>query len=326
MQAIGPGLRGHPGFPEPRRGEQRRAPVYKRTPGDTSRRRHPAVRPVTPAVTLKRIDAAGYPLAASLYGDPGSGTVAVISAATGVPQYFYKHLAAYLAGRGWAALTYDYRGIGESAPDSLRGFDARMRDWALIDMNAAYRWVNETLRPQRLFAIGHSFGGQALGLLEQPETITAAVGVSAQSGYWGVQAGNEKYRVRVGVTVFIPVLARLFGYLPWSWFASGEDLPKGVALEWARWCRDPDYLLGDDTLPLARYRNFVAPLLSYSIDDDDWGSPRAVDSMMRAYRNVTRAHIVPGEHGIGKLGHSGFFRKTSQPLWHDMAEWLDAQS
>ena len=33
-------------------------------------------------------------------------------------------------------VTYDYRGIGGSAPSRLRGFEARMRDWAFLDMTA----------------------------------------------------------------------------------------------------------------------------------------------------------------------------------------------
>ena len=270
-----------------------------------------------------RIDAGGHSLAASTFESPGADTVVLVSAATGVPRQFYKYFAAYLREHGWSAVTYDYRGIGGSAPDSLRGFKARMRDWALIDMPAVIDWLSERYQPRRLFVIGHSFGGQGIGLVEQPERIAAMVGVSAQSGYWGVQGGAEKYRARIAVTVMIPVLTRLFGYFPWSRFAAGEDLPGGVALEWARWCRDRDYLLGDDTLPLERYENFDAPILAYSIEDDDWGTARAVDDMMRAYSNVTRRHLVPADYGLSKVGHMGFFRRGSEAIWDEVIAWLE---
>lgn len=217
-----------------------------------------------------RIDARGHLLAASVFESPGSNTAVLVNAATGVPRQFYRHFAAYLRDHGWTVVTYDYRGIGGSAPPSLRGFGARMRDWALIDMPAVIDWLSARFQMRRLFVVGHSFGGQAIGLIEQPERISAMVGVSAQSGYWGVQGGAEKYRARFAVTVMIPVLSRLFGYFPWSRFAAGEDLPAGVALEWARWCRNRDYLLGDATLPLERYDDFAAPILAYSIEDDDW--------------------------------------------------------
>jgi predicted alpha/beta hydrolase len=205
---------------------------------------------VTSQAADRRIDAQGHTLAASVFEAPGSDTVVLVNAATGVPRQFYKYFAAYFRDNGWTTVTYDYRGIGELAPPSLRGFTVRMRDWALIDIPEVIDWVSSEFRPRRLFAVGHSFGGQGIGLIERPQRITAMVGVSAQSGYWGVQGGAEKYRARFAVTVLIPVLTRLFGYFPWSRFAAGEDLPAGVALEWARWCRDRNYLLGDETLPL----------------------------------------------------------------------------
>ena len=281
---------------------------------------------MTGSVAERRIDARGFALAASVFEQPGSDTAVLVNAATGVPRQFYKYFATYLRDHGWTTITWDYRGIGESAPPSLRGFDARMRDWALIDMSSVVDWLSSEFGPRRIFSVGHSFGGQGIGLIETPQRIAAMVGVSAQSGYWGVQGGAEKYRARFAVTFLIPVLTRLFGYFPWSTFAAGEDLPRGVALEWARWCRNRDYLLGDETLPLERYRAFDAPVLAFSIDDDDWGTPRAVDDMMRAYANVARRHLVPADYGLDKLGHMGFFRKGSEAIWDEVIAWLEGIS
>jgi predicted alpha/beta hydrolase len=273
-----------------------------------------------------RIDAGGYPLAASLFEASDADTVVVVNSATGVPRQFYKHFAAYLRDRGWSALTYDYRGVGGSAPASLRGFDARMRDWALVDMPAVIDWVSAGLAPRRIFPIGHSFGGQALGLVPNAGRITAAIGVSSQSGYWKLQGGREKRRALVAVTVVIPLVTRLVGYFPWSAFAAGEDLPKGVALEWAGWCRSPRYLLDDASLPLGRYAKFDAPILACSVDDDDWGTPASVEAMMRAYPNVTTRHLVPAEYGLEKLGHMGWFRKGSERIWDEAMAWLDSHA
>jgi predicted alpha/beta hydrolase len=268
------------------------------------------------------VAADGYQLAASLFEVRNSDTVVLVNSATAVPRRFYQRFATYMQRQGWQALTYDYRGIGDSKPQSLRGFDADMRDWALLDMTAIVDWIDRTLAPERLFVIGHSFGGQALGMLENAGRVDAMVGVSAQSGYWGAQGGNEPAKVRLLVTTVIPLLARVVGFFPWSWFASGADLPKGVALEWARWCRDPDYLLGDKSLPLERYSEFTAPVLAYSIEDDNWGTRRAVDDMMRAYPNVTRRHIGPADYGLPRLQHMGFFRTGSEGIWEEVIEWL----
>jgi len=265
----------------------------------------------------------GYRLAATFYQAGNTGTVVLINSATAVPRRFYQRFARYIQHHGWHVLTYDYRGIGESRPQSLRGFEARMRDWALLDMTAMVEWITSEIAPRRMFVVGHSFGGQTVGMLENAERLHAVVGVSAQSGHWAVQGGKEPVRVRIIVTVLIPLIARLFGYFPWSRFARGEDLPKNVALEWAAWCRNRNYPLDDPTLPLDRYKSFAAPILAYSIEDDDWGTSRAVDEMMRAYVNVTRRHLRPEDYGLSRLQHMGYFREGSEPLWQEAIEWLD---
>lgn len=265
----------------------------------------------------------GYVLAATLFEAGRSDTAVIVNSATAVPRGFYKRFARFLNAHGWHVLTYDYRGIGGSRPPALRGFEARLRDWAFLDMTAAVEWARSELAPARLFLVGHSFGGQVPGMLENAGAVSAMVGVSAQSGYWGVQGGRERRRVWLVATVLMPVLTRLFGYFPWSLVARGEDLPGGVALEWASWCRRPNYLLDDDSLPLERFARFSVPVLAYSIDDDDWGTRRAVDDMMRAYPNVERRHVVPADYGLPALGHMGWFREGAEPLWREAIEWLE---
>ncbi len=72
------------------------------------------------AVTIPARD--GYPLGATLHlpCQVPFGLV-LVHAATAVPARYYAPFAAALAGRGLAALTYDYRGIGASRPPKLRG-------------------------------------------------------------------------------------------------------------------------------------------------------------------------------------------------------------
>lgn len=122
------------------------------------------------------------------------------------------------------------------------------------------------------------------------------VTMSSQSGHWRLQGGAQKAVVAIHTHLSLPLLARVFGYMPWSAFSNAEDLPRGVALAWSRWCRDRSYLLGDDTLPLDRFARFVAPVLVYSFADDDWGTARSVDAMMRAYPNLERRHRAPSDH------------------------------
>src|SRR4051812_43381170 len=125
-------------------------------------------------ITLSAAD--GYAIGAATFG---SGRPVLIMPATGVPQSYYAKFAAYLAQRGFSVLTFDYRGIGRSLSSDIREHPARMRDWATLDAAAAF----DSLKGD-ICVVGHSFGGQALGLLPDPARITGAVMVGSQSGYW----------------------------------------------------------------------------------------------------------------------------------------------
>lgn len=273
--------------------------------------------------TIEIITADGERLGGTLYRAPNATQVIIVQGATAVPHQFYRRFAHYMQAQGVSTLTYDFRGIGVSAPASLRGCKVRCSDWGLYDIPASINWVNTNLQPDKIYLVGHSAGGQQAGLIDNPDAVDAMVTVCAQSGYWAYQGGAEKQRVRMMVTVGLPLVSRLVGYFPWSRFASGCDLPKEVALQWARWCRHPDYLFSDESLPLQRYNNFKAPVLAYSIDDDNWGTAVSVDALMkRAYSNVDRQHLVPSEFGIDKLGHMGYFRQGSEVLWQRALDWL----
>jgi predicted alpha/beta hydrolase len=265
----------------------------------------------------------GFPLAATVTGT-GSRTV-VINSATAVPRRYYATYAQALAAEGYTVVTYDYRGIGGSRPASLRGFAARARDWVLLDMAGVVDFA-AGLGGGEVFLVGHSIGGQLAGLLDNADRVSAMITVSAQSGHWRLQGRGQRLPVALHTHLVLPFLVATLGYVPWSRFSSAEDLPGGVAREWARWCRDPRYLLGDDTLPLQRYRDFTAPVLAYSVADDAWGTARSVDTMMAAYPDVQRRHLLPADHGLGHVGHFGFFRRTAQPLWQQTFAWLDERS
>jgi predicted alpha/beta hydrolase len=129
--------------------------------------------------------------------------------------------------------------------------------------------------------------------------------------------------------LIFPALTRLIGYFPWRRISGAEDLPYGVALEWARWCRSPSYLLGDPTLrSVTNFPRFRAPILAYSFSDDVWGSAQSVDWMMAKYihSRVTRRHIAPADIGVPAIGHFGFFKPSAQPLWEETADWLVSHS
>src|SRR5690348_9937564 len=172
----------------------------------------------------------GYLLAATLFLPRTAKRHAVlINSATGVRRRFYRSFASYLARRGCAVLTYDYRGIGGSRPTtggkprSLAGFKASLADWAALDMTAAVNWMRERYDSLPLCHVGHSFGGQALGLLPNNSEVSRALLIASQAAYWKLMATPENYRIFLLMNAFGAPLTRLLGYAP-GWSSIGEDL------------------------------------------------------------------------------------------------------
>ncbi len=114
-------------------------------------------------ITLPATD--GYLLGATLFLPRGAKRHAVlINSAAAVPRKLYKGFAGYLARRGCAVLTYDYRGTGDSRqkamtgynqPKSLVGFKASMSDWAALDVTAAVAWMRERYDTLPFAYVGH---------------------------------------------------------------------------------------------------------------------------------------------------------------------------
>jgi predicted alpha/beta hydrolase len=268
----------------------------------------------------------GYALGATLFRPrASSGRAALVMPATGVPQDYYAKFAAYLAERGFTVLTFDYRGIGKSLSGDLGKLSASMSDWALLDAAAAFAFLKE--KKFLISTIGHSFGGQAFGLLPEPERIAAAFMVGSQSGYWKNWSLLGRTWMWPATHLALPLVSRLHGYFPSARLGFGEDLPAGVAIEWARWCRHPRYLVGALGVDEA-YARFAAPLRAYAISDDAFAPAGAVQALLDLYPSSRSEmkKVRPGDVGADRIGHFGFFRERFRDtLWRDAADWLEKQ-
>ncbi|MCE9670960.1 alpha/beta fold hydrolase [Myxococcus stipitatus] len=271
----------------------------------------------------------GYALSGKLFPHEGAevGAVALITSATGARQRYYARFAAFLARRGFPTITYDYRGIGGSRPEKLEGFAARMEDWGSQDLAGAIATVRERFPRRRLLLIGHSVGGQLLGLAPNANEVSAMLHVAAGSGYY--KLFPQRLRMALNWRVIAPTLIRAFGKLP-GWAGTAEDLPAGVAEQWARWCLSPQYLMseGGETRREA-YASLYLPLRAYSFSDDPIASKAAVSHLLDFYADalVEHRHVTPRQVGGQPIGHFGFFRETfRQTLWEDAVEWLAHQA
>jgi predicted alpha/beta hydrolase len=135
--------------------------------------------------------------------------------------------------------------------------------------------------------------------------------------------------------VMMPTLTRAFGYFPGRMLHLVEDLPAGVAMEWAN-RRRPEFWWNFKTPKGARdtariervLRNFQAiraTTLVLRFTDDPFGTEAATTRVLGLYENCSATQMVftPAATGEQKIGHFGFFRERFRDtLWMRVAEWL----
>ncbi|MBX7081856.1 MAG: alpha/beta fold hydrolase [Nannocystaceae bacterium] len=248
----------------------------------------------------------------------------VIHGATAVPQRFYQRWAHHLAARGVAVVTYDYRGVGRSRSLPIARDPATMTDW-IDDARVVQRWAARREPGVPLVAVGHSFGGQIATVIRPG--ADAIITVGAQGGYIGRFNAPRRQWLSLLMHGVIPGFVRAMGYLP-GWAGLGEDLPAGVALQWARWCTAPDYLLSELPELRARMAAWRGPMFALSFDDDAFAPLQNVRWLLDRFggadlehRHVHVASLSPEPDG--GVGHFGFFRDhRAGELWPMVDEFL----
>lgn len=251
--------------------------------------------------------------------------VVLINSAMGVVRQYYRKFALFLADEGYQVYTYDYRGIGGSRPKSLKGFKANIQDWAILDVEAMIQHIKASPEELPLFTIGHSVGGQVLGLTPSAKQVEAMMLVASQVGNWKYW-DKGRARLKFFWKYLLPTLTKVFGYFPGKKMRAFEDLPKGVALEWSKWGSNPDYLFAFDFEVPKQHHELTFPILAWSFSDDGYAPIRAVKNLLGRYEQakITHRHLSPQDLDVSKIDHFGFFReKFKDSLWQESLQWLE---
>jgi predicted alpha/beta hydrolase len=274
--------------------------------------------------TIELQAADGAVVAARLFAaaTPMPQATVLIAGAMGVKQDFYADFAAWLARQGYTAMTFDYRGMGTSRPPemrhSLRGFDADLFDWA-SDIDAAIEHLTLAAPSAPLYVVGHSLGAQLPGMLKHRDRIGGLVSVAAGSGYWRDNAPPLKRMVLYFWHVLVPLATWAWGYFPGARLKKVGDLPRGVILQWRRWCLNPRYHVGHEGEALRlQFAAASFPIVALSMTDDELMTERGTRVLIDCYENAPREvqRIAPSDANARRIGHFGFFRPHFEAtLW-----------
>lgn len=292
----------------------------------------------TPTETFRLGTRDGVRIEADAFLPVGRPPIAklLVAPAMGVRRQFYAAFAAEMAAHGVATLTFDYRGIGGSLDGHVTDTEVRLAQWGEQDMAAATRELGFLMADDEprhaklpLLFVGHSIGGQLFGLLNDAPYRSALL-VGCQAGYWRHWGGASKAVMAALWYAGVPALTFARGYLPMRALGQGEDLPKGVAYDWAKWGRAPLSVgLRLAERPSAGFHCWGGRLRAISIADDRYAPPRGVAALTDLYSSADREIVTvrPSDLGVKSIGHFGWFRPHFRAtLWADARRWLLASA
>ena len=246
-----------------------------------------------------------YPLSMTLF-EPGKkhkGTV-VIAGAIGVSQTYYERFASYLAEQGHLAITFDYRGTGQS--DEPLPVVA-LKEWGEQDIDAAIQLALSYEKP--VYFIGHSIGGQLVGFAPLAEKLDSMIFVAASAPYWKRWAFPENTKMLFTSTVLLPSFASMTDDFPTRRFGLGNiDVPSQAILEWASWMRQPNYLFDEKfKLGTEGYGALRQRILSLGFEDDHMAPRKNVEHLLKFFPNCFPILKMVGKESVGdqSIGHTG---------------------
>lgn len=259
----------------------------------------------------------------SLYNAAISDKIMIIVSAAGVLQSFYKKIAEYFQNNGISTITFDYAGIGKSLHGNIKNENSSLANWGNRDLEAVIKHTIKTFPHHKVILLGHSIGGQLIGLAPSSCLADKIILVAAQSGYWKFWKGFGKIKMWANWHMLVPLLTRGFGYLPSKKFSRMKNLPKNVAEEWAEWCRSSEYIFASYSHNNLYFDRIKCDITSISIDDDYFAPKKSVDWLTSKFENarIKRMHFYPEHFYAPKIGHFSLFtEKFKDNIWHILIE------
>lgn len=258
----------------------------------------------------------GYALRYSYFPAEERKAVVVFTSAIGISHKYYHALARYLCGEGFDCLCFDYRGTGEQ--DAPLPEQAGPEQWGSLDIEAVLQKALSFDVP--VHVVGHSVGGQVLGLAPSAQRLASVVLVASSAPYWRRMQGLDRWKILFLGHILVPLLARTRKLFPIAAIGLGNiKMPSVFMARWAAWMRQEDYLLAPKfKLDRQAYGQIKCPILSLGFTDDKLAPQQNIQHLADFFSSATLTleMLSPESFGLPQIGHNGLFKKHSEKtLW-----------
>lgn len=243
----------------------------------------------------------------------------ILNSAVGVSRQFYEPFAKFIAEQGYAVITYDYRGMGESKPYPHRSFRDACLLWGKHDLDGVIKFVQSMFPKYEIHAIGHGLGGSIFGYCDGIRFIKSILNVASQDSYFNEWPAGKRMKTFFQWRVVSPLSLTIKGQFDeYENTRSGtfnDERVRELSLD-----VKPSFLRGSST-----FSSFAGKLLSIYISDDPMLSVKGIDRMHNQFVNAAKLmrDIFPEDLNVKHIGFFGFFQERfKENLWKMTIQWL----
>ncbi len=251
--------------------------------------------------------------------------IVLVNPGTATKTSFYKPFVEFLVSNGFHVFLWNYRGFGESKTETLKGSSYRYSDIGFYDIPAAIDSVKAMYPDLPLYCIGHSAGGQQIGLASNFDKIDGLIVVAASAGYFSYMPLGYRIKANFFFRIFVPLFSAIYGYVPASKFDLMEDLSAPLAKEWGDWCKEKELFFSKKfygkTIPEGTCKHFKMPIHVFVADDDEICTKRNMNSFWKnvvSSKGIQFTEYRALEFPSKEIGHFGYFKRANRKIWDDI--------
>jgi predicted alpha/beta hydrolase len=245
--------------------------------------------------------------------EPGERTARtiVLFAAMGTPAKYYDRFVAGLVSLGHPVVRVRWRDEDRAFP--IEHPEYGYADLAEVDAPAAIAWAREQLGEDPI-VVGHSLGGQIASISAAGSKPIAGIAIIASgTNYW--RGSGLRWAIGVGfVSVFAPLVVRVFGHWPGGRLGFGGRQTANVIRDWARLGRTGRFEPAHAKTDLeGSLREYDGPYFSLTIAGDEYVGRGATEHLLRKLTaaKIERERWSPDERS--HRGHFGWTRAEREP-------------
>ncbi len=234
----------------------------------------------------------------------------------------YRHFLQYLTQAGFVCALWHYRGSG---PDSgnLAYCEHWYSDYGCQDIPAVKNYLLERFSHLPLIMMGHSTGGQQIGLMDDLSGIAGCVNIGVSCGYLPHMPLIYRCQGYWYFYAFVPTSIAMRGYVASKALGIMEDLPRNVATQWRDWCAKEDGFfdpsIRGQSVPDKLFYDVDYPITVYHASDETISTQRNTHNFWRHIDTQSSLDITClnlADHPVKKIDHFGYFsRDLKDSFW-----------